>query len=61
MSSIKKVPFRRKRNIIAEDLRTSKYRKRVVTSKKVYNRKKEKEKLCLTLQQKNETNLLKKN
>ena len=61
MSNIKKVPFRRKRNIIAEDLRTPKYRKQIVQSKKVYNRKKEKEKLCLTSQQKNETNLLKKN
>jgi hypothetical protein len=28
-----------KRSAIAKDLRTSKYRKRVVTSKKVYNRK----------------------
>ena len=61
MSNIKKVPFRRQRNIIAEDLRTPKYRKQIVQSKKVYNRKKEKEKLCLTSQQKNETNLQKKN
>lgn len=31
-----------RRNEIAKDLRTPKYRKRVVLSKKVYNRKKEK-------------------
>lgn len=29
----------RKRNIVAHDLRTLKYRKRIVVSKKVYNRK----------------------
>jgi len=37
--------YRSKVNAIAKELRTSKYRKRVVSSKKVYNRKKTKKDL----------------
>ena len=33
----------RTRNPIARDLRTPKYKKRVITSRKIYNRKREKE------------------
>jgi hypothetical protein len=33
---------KKKQNLVARDLRTSKYKQRIVASKKKYNRKKEK-------------------
>lgn len=39
-----KLEFKRPRNYVAKDLRTPKYRMRVVSTDLVYNRKKEKQK-----------------
>jgi len=39
VARVKKTPPRSRVNAVAKDLRTPKYRKRIVESKKVYNRK----------------------